>query len=196
MTIAEALLPATWRSSLARRLAVEMLLILGGSVVVALSARVRIDLPFTPVPITGQTFAVLLTGAALGARRGALSLLAYLAEGAAGIPVFAGGTCCLPVLVGPTGGYLLSYPFAAGLTGWLAERGWDRKPKTTALAMLAGNIVIYLVGLPWLAFYVGEKVFVAGLLPFIPGDTFKLLLATVTLPVAWKVVGALRGLEG
>lgn len=195
MTIAEALLPATWRSSLTRRLAVEILLILGGSLVVALSAHVRIYLPFTPVPITGQTFAVLLTGAALGPRRGALSMAAYVAAGAVGLPVFAGGTCCLAVLVSPTGGYLLSYPLAAGVTGWLAERGWDRKPTTTALAMLAGNIVIYIVALPWLALFVGEKVFVAGLLPFIPGDIFKLILATISLPVAWKVVGRLRSLE-
>lgn len=195
MTIAEALVPQAWRSSPARRLAVEMFLILGGSVLVALSARVRIDLPFTPVPITGQTFAVLLTGAALGAHRGALSLLAYVVEGAVGLPVFAGGTCCLPVLLGPTGGYLLSYPCAAAVTGWLAERGWDRKPKTTALAMLGGNIVIYLVGLPWLAIFVGKEVFIAGLLPFIPGDTFKLILATIALPVAWKVIGQLRSLE-
>jgi biotin transport system substrate-specific component len=195
MTIAEALVPQAWRSSFPRRLAVEMFLVLGGSVLVALSARVRLDLPFTPVPITGQTFAVLLTGAALGARRGALSLLAYVVEGTAGLPVFAGGTCCLPVLLGPTGGYLLSYPFAAAVTGWLAERGWDRKPKATALAMLAGNIVIYLVGLPWLAIFVGKEVFIAGLLPFIPGDTFKLILATIALPVAWKVVGQLRSLE-
>lgn len=196
MTIAQALLPATWRTSPARRLAVEILLIIGGSLVVALSARVRIDLPFTPIPITGQTFAVLLIGAALGARRGALSLAAYLVEGAAGLPMFAGGTCCLHVLAGPTGGYLLSYPLAAGVTGWLAERGWDRKPVTTALAMLAGNVVIYLVGLSWLALFVGGNVFVAGLLPFIPGDIVKLILATVALPAAWRVVGHLRSLDG
>lgn len=192
MTVAEALLPGTCRGSPARRLAVEILLVLGGSLLVALSARVRIDLPFTPTPITGQTFAVLLTGAALGARRGALSLAAYLAQGALGLPVFSGGACCINVLAGPNGGYLLSYPLAAGVTGWLADRGWDRKAGTAALAMLAGNVVIYLVGLPWLAAFVGGNAVVAGLLPFIPGDILKLILATVSLPTAWKVIGHAR----
>ena len=188
MTIAEALVPRRWRRSGARRLLVEALLIAGGSALVAVSAYVRIDLPFTPVPITGQTFAVLLTGAVLGARKGALSLLLYLIEGAAGLGVFAGGGCCLHTLAGPTGGYLFSFPIAAGLTGWLAERGWDRKPITTALAMLAGNGVIYAVGLIWLYFFVGDQVFVAGLLPFIPGDIFKLILATIALPSAWRLI--------
>lgn len=193
MTIAEALVPRTWRSSLARRLFVEGFLILGGSALVALSAYVRVDLPFTPVPITGQTFAVLLTGVTLGARRGALSLLLYLIEGAVGLGVFAGGSCCLPTLLGATGGYLFSYPLAAGLTGWLAERGWDRKPTTTALAMLMGNVTIYAVGLPWLSFFIGDQVLLAGLLPFIPGDIFKLIMATIALPSAWRLIRKIRG---
>lgn len=196
MTIAAALFPITRGSSLTRRLAVEILLILGGSLVVALSAHIRIDLPFSPVPITGQVFGVLVTGAALGARRGSLSLAAYVAEGAIGFPVFAGGTCCLSVLLGPTGGYLLSYPLASGVTGWLAERGWDQKWHTTALAMLAGNVVIYMVGLPWLALFVGSQVFAAGLIPFIPGDILQLIFATIALPMVWKVVKRLRDIEG
>lgn len=196
MTIAEALVPLSWRRFQAGRLTVEMLLVLGGSLVVAASAQLRIDLPFTPVPITGQTFAVLLVGAALGARRGALSMAVYLIQGAAGLPVFSGGNCCMPVLAGPAGGYLLSYPLAAGVVGWLAERGWDRKVATTALAMLAGNLVIYASGLPWLALFVGDQVLAAGLIPFIPGDIFKLILAAIALPAAWKLVGRVRGLDG
>lgn len=195
MTIAAALFPVTRDNSLARRLTIETLLILGGSLVVALSAYIRIDLPFSPIPITGQVFGGLVTGAALGARRGFLSLAAYVAEGAMGFPVFAGGTCCLAVLLGPTGGYLLSYPLAAGVTGWLAERGWDRKWHTTALAMLAGNIVIYLMALPWLALFVGSRVFAAGLIPFIGSDILQLIFATIALPLAWKVVGRLHDIQ-
>ncbi len=195
MTLAKTLVPQTMRRSLARKATVEILLILGGSLLVALAARLRIDLPFTPVPITAQPFAVLLVGAALGSRRGALSMVAYIVEGAAGVPVFSGGACCIVALAGPAGGYILSYPIAAGLTGWLAERGWDRKFATTALAMLAGNITIYLVGLPWLAMFVGDRVFAAGLFPFVLGDAIRLILATIALPVAWRVIGEVRGIE-
>lgn len=192
-TMADALLPASWRQEAAGRAALDVGLVVAGSVLVALSAQIRFVLPFTPVPITGQTFAVLLVGAALGSRRGALAMAAYLAEGAAGLPVFAGGGCCLPWLLGPTAGYLWSYPLAAWLVGFLAERGWDRRPGTATLAMLAGNAAIYLVGLPWLAFFVSpERVFVAGLLPFIPGDVIKVLLAAAALPAAWALVGRPR----
>lgn len=193
MTIAEALLPSGWRVSRGRRMAIDAVLILGASLVVAGSAYVRIDLPFTPVPITGQTFAVLLTGAVLGSRKAALAMTTYLLEGISGLPVFAGGTCCIPVLLGPTGGFLLSFPLAAGLTGLLAERKWDRNPRTAAFAMFAGNAVIYLVGLPWLAVFVGGQVFVAGLLPFIPGDVFKLILAALALPAGWQIVNRIKG---
>jgi biotin transport system substrate-specific component len=163
-------------------------LILAGSALMALTAQVAIPLKY--VPITGQTFGVLLVGAALGARRGAASLVLYLLEGAAGLPVFAGGRGGFPVLLGPTGGYLWSYPFAAALVGWLAERGWDRSFRTTALAMLLGNLVIYLFGLPWLAVFIGGTgALVHGFLPFIPGDALKLLLAAWALPTAWKRLG-------
>lgn len=188
--MADALLPAPWRRTAATRATVDVALVLAGSLLVALSAQIRVVLPFTVVPITGQTFAVLLVGAALGSRRGALAMVVYLAEGAAGLPVFAGGACCLPWLLGPTGGYLLSYPLVAGLVGALAERGWDRRPATAALALLAGNVVIYLVALPWLAFFVGaDRVVAAGLLPFIAGDLVKVALAAAALPAAWALVG-------
>jgi len=156
---------------------------------VALSAQIRIDLPFTPVPITGQTFGVLLVGAVLGTYRGVLSLALYLVEGAMGLPVFAGGAAGAHYLVGPTGGYLVGFVVAAGITGWLAEREWDRRVWMAALAMLVGNLVIYVFGLPWLARFVGpQAAVVKGLLPFIPGDILKLLLAASALPSAWKLV--------
>lgn len=197
MTIVDVHRPAVWRRSLASRAAADAILILAGSALVALSAQVVVPLPFTPVPITGQTFAVLFVGALLGSRRGALALTAYLLEGAAGLPVFAGGGSTLAWLAGPTAGYLWSYPAAAWLTGRLAERGWDRRPATAALALGAGNAVIYAVGLPWLAFYVGfERVLAAGFLPFLPGDLVKIAVAAGALAGAWRLVGRERRAGG
>ena len=164
-------------------------LVLGGSLFIALSAQVVIPLPFSPVPITGQTLAVLLVGALLGSRRGTLSVLAYLTEGAMGLPVFAGGGTGVVWLLGPTGGYLLGFVPAAFITGWLAERGWDRRAETTLLMMLAGNMTIYAVGLPYLAFFAGfDRVLYLGFYPFIVGDIAKWLLATALLPSAWRLV--------
>lgn len=193
MTIVDVHRPAAWRRSVASRALADAVLILAGSALVALSAQVVVPLPWTPVPITGQTFGVLFVGALLGSRRGALALAAYLLEGAAGLPVFAGGGATVAWLLGPTAGYLWSYPAAAWLTGRLAERGWDRRPATAALALGAGNAVIYAVGLPWLAFFVGaERVFAAGLLPFVPGDLVKIAVAAGALAGAWRLMGAER----
>ncbi|QWK11391.1 MAG: biotin transporter BioY [Thermoflexus hugenholtzii] len=193
MVLSDLLIPAALRRTRAQQRLADAVLILGGSLLTALMARVEIPLPFTPVPITGQTFAVLLVGAALGSRRGALSMAVYLLEGALGLPVFAGGAAGLARLRGPTGGYLIGFIAAAFVTGWLAERGWDRRPATTALAMLTGNAVIYLFGLPWLAWFVGgflgpKGALALGLLPFVPGDLLKLLLATLAFPSAWLLV--------
>lgn len=170
-------------------LARDGLLMLGGSLLVALLAHLTIPLPL--VPITGQTLGVLLAGAALGWRRGGLAMLAYLAEGGVGLPVFAGGTGGMVHLLGPTGGYLVSYVLAAALIGFLAEHGWDRRSWSTALAMLLGNLVIYAVGLPWLgvvAHLSPQHTFQFGLYPFIIGDTIKLVLAAALLPGAWYLV--------
>ncbi|MDP9349993.1 MAG: biotin transporter BioY [Chloroflexota bacterium] len=173
-----------------RGVAYQVMLVVLGSLLVALSARVVIPLPWTPVPITGQTYGVLLVGATLGSRRGALSMLLYLLEGGAGLPFFAGGASGWGRVFGPSGGYLLGYVLAAYMVGWLAERGWDRRFGTCLLAMLAGEVAIYLIGLPWLAVFVGtDRVLGLGLLPFAPGDTLKLLLAAASLPMAWRVVG-------
>ncbi|MCS7011839.1 MAG: biotin transporter BioY [Anaerolineales bacterium] len=169
----------------------DALLIVAGSLLVAAMAQVRIPLLFTPVPITGQTFAVLLVGAALGARRGAASLSFYLLQGLLGAPVFAGGKGGLIHLFGPTGGYLLGFIAAAWLVGRLAEQGQDRRVSTALVAFLLGEIVIYLFGLPWLAIFVGwEKAFLAGLIPFLPGDAIKLLAAALALPAAWRLLSS------
>lgn len=164
-------------------------LVVGGSLIVALSAQVAVRLPFSPVPVTGQTLAVLLVGALLGSRRGAASLLAYLAEGLLGLPVFAQGASGLAYAVGPTGGYLVGFVAAAFVAGWLAERGWDRRAWTTALAMAIGNAAIYVLGLSWLAVYVGQRAVALGLVPYLPGDVLKVAVAAALLPVGWRVIG-------
>jgi biotin transport system substrate-specific component len=173
----------------------DVLLVAGGAGFVALAAQVSIDLPFTPVPITGQTFAVVLVGAGLGAVLGLASLGLYLFVGALGAPVYADGKHGWDVLTGPTGGYIVGFVLAAGLTGYLAQRRWDRRFSSAVAAMLTGNVVIYLVGLPWLAEQIDvglEGTLEAGLYPFVVGDLLKLYLAGALLPAAWGLVGRVR----
>jgi biotin transport system substrate-specific component len=165
------------------------LLVLGASVVTALAAQIAIPLPFTPVPITGQTFAVVLSGAVLGARRGALAQLLYLAEGALGLPVFAVGGAGVATLLGPTGGYLIAFPIAAAITGALAQRGWDRRFATMLAAMLLASAAIFGFGLLGLSrFLPADRVVAAGVLPFIPGDLIKSTLAALAFPLVWRRV--------
>ena len=166
-------------------------LVVAFSLVTALSAQAAVPLPFSPVPLTGQTFGVLLTGALLGPRLGALALLLYLIEGACGLPFFAGGAGGAVRFAGPTGGYLIAYPLAAGVTGWLATRGWDRRPLTMLAAMLTGSVVIFALGAAWLAHFVGgaSRAMTLGVLPFLPGDAVKALLAAGLLPLGWKWIG-------
>lgn len=162
------------------------------SLLTALAAQVAVPLPWTPVPLTGQTFAVLLTGALLGSRLGALAMLAYLAEGAAGLPFFrngAGGVGYL--LFSPTTGYLLAFPAAAFVTGYLAERGWDRRFGTAAAAMFLGSLVILAGGWMWLTifFRTAADAFRAGVAPFVLGDVVKIALAAAALPAGWRLLG-------
>lgn len=172
----------------------DVLLVLAGSALIALSAQVAVPLPFSPVPVTGQTFAVLLVGAALGRTRGSAAVLAYLAEGAAGLPVFAGGLAGPAMLLGPTGGYLFGFLPAAWICGALAERGWDRHLLGTLAAMTAGDLAIFAVGVPWLARFVGaENALAFGFAPFLVGNLAKIVLAAGVLPVAWTLVRRSRG---
>lgn len=172
-----------------RSLLAEFTLLLAASLLIAASAQFRIELGISPVPITGQTFGVLLIGAVLGARRAPLAVLLYLMQGAAGLPVFTGGTAGVAVLLGPTGGYLMGFVFAAALVGWLAERGWDRRPTTTVLAMILGNVVIYACGLALLsAFLPTDALLLKGLLLYLPGDLVKIALASALLPLSWRLV--------
>ena len=168
----------------------DLALMVGGSLVVALSSQVEFHLPGTPVPITLQTLSVLLVGALLGARRGGLALLAYLAQGAAGLPVFSGGAGGFAHILVPTGGYLIGFVAAAVVVGALAERGWDRSPWSTAAAMALGNLAIYTFGVVRLAGFVGaDQVLPLGVIPFLPGDLVKIAIASALLPVGWRVIG-------
>jgi biotin transport system substrate-specific component len=144
--------------------------------------------------LTGQTFAVLLTGALLGPRLGALAMLAYLSEGAAGLPFFRGGAGGAGHFAGATAGYLLAFPAAAYVTGRLAERGWDRRFVTAALAMALGSLVILACGWAWLAlmFKGGAEAFRLGVAPFLPGDVVKVALAAAALPAGWALLRRLK----
>jgi biotin transport system substrate-specific component len=165
------------------------------TVLTIVAAQVSIPLPFTPVPFTLQPMVVLLGAAALGSRLGASSQILYLALGVAGMPVFAASPVLpqgLARLLGPTGGYLMSYPLAAFVTGLLAERGLDRRYLTSVAAMGAGLAIIFSCGVLWLAFGLPHAGFpsavASGLVPFLPADVVKLFLAASVLPAAWKLL--------
>lgn len=178
----------------ARSVVANITMVVAGTALTAGAAQLVI--PMWPVPITGQTFAVLLVGTTLGALRGALSMVLYIALGAIGLPIFTEGSAGWHVIAGPTGGYLIGFVLAAVLTGWLAQRSWDRKVVGAGVAFLAGTVVIYAVGLPWLSVALGQLGYPhdlgatlrSGLLPFIPGDLLKAVVAGVLLPVTWKLV--------
>ncbi len=162
-----------------------------GSVALWISAKISI--PFWPVPLTMQTLVVLMIGMAFGTRLGVATVFLYLAEGAVGLPVFSGTPekgIGLAYMMGTTGGYLVGFVLAVGMVGYLAERGWDRTPQTTAAAMLIGNIVIYIPGLLWLGSVVGwdKPVIAWGLTPFLAGDALKLILAAFLMPTLWKLL--------
>jgi biotin transport system substrate-specific component len=176
-------------------LATDALLVVGGTAFVALAAQVSISLGFTPVPLTGQTFAVLLTGAALGSTRGALSMLLYLVVGIAGVPVYASHRHGWSVFHGATGGYIVGFVVAAAVVGWLAERNWDKRFSSSLSAMLTGSVVIYLCGVMWLHHVLGvnwSTTLDDGLYPFVPGDILKVYLAAAALPGAWRLVDRLK----
>jgi biotin transport system substrate-specific component len=170
--------------------AYDLILVVAGSALIAASAQVWFSLPFSPVPITGQTFGVLFVASLLGRARGAAAVLLYLAEGAAGLPVFSEMKAGVPVLLGPTGGYLAGFVPGAWICGALAERGLDRRVAGTILSMLLGNVAIFALGLPWLARYVGaDHALALGFWPFLPGDVVKIGLAAALLPLGWRLLG-------
>ena len=168
----------------------EGVLILGGSLFIALAAQLQIPLPFSPVPITGQTFAVLFLAAIYGRKRGPAAVMTYLILGFSGLPVFAGGAFGAARLLGPTAGYLAGFLGAAFIVGTLSERGWDRRPWSTAASMIIGNLIIYIAGAAWLSRFVRwESALTIGDIPFLAGDILKIAFATLVLPAGWKLVG-------
>jgi biotin transport system substrate-specific component len=188
-TLALAASPTRVRSHLAWR----VLLALAGSWLVAALAQIEIHLPFTPVPITGQTLGVLMVGASLGGGLGAASLGLYLVQGAVGLPFFSGGDSGVEFLrlSAATGGYLWGFVASAAVVGALAERRWDRSIRSSIGEMFLGELVLYAIAIPWLmqALDVSfTKALELGFTPFVVGDTIKLLIAAGLLPLAWRVV--------
>jgi biotin transport system substrate-specific component len=177
--VATALAPLDWTRSVSVAVAFSLL--------TALAAQISI--PAWPVPITGQTFAVTLTGALLGSRLGAAALILYLIEGACGLPFFSGGSSGPQILLGPTGGYLVAFPAAAFITGAFAEHGWDRQFLTAAAAMAIGSAVILAAGWAWLTQFMPPAVaWHAGVTRFIVGDIVKIVLAAAVLPSGWYLL--------
>ena len=167
------------------------LIIISGSILLAASSKVQV--PFYPVPLTLQTMVVLLLGMALGWRLAGATLFLYLAEGALGLPVFAGTPekgVGLTYMLGSTGGYLFGFFVAATVCGWLSERGWGHSFITTAACMVIGNSLIYLFGVSWLGVILGwDKPLLSwGILPFLWGDLLKIILAAIVMPTAWKII--------
>ena len=190
--LADTVIPVSDRT---KRLARDATLIVAGCLFTALLAQVKIPLGFSPVPITGQTFAVLLVGASLGSWRGGSAMLLYLVAGS-WLPFYAGGASGFVWSIA-SGGYIVGFIPAAFAVGWLAERGWDRKPRIL-LAMLAGNVILYIPGLLWLATFAPAETrwtttLEWGLFPFLIGDAIKLVAASLLLPGAWEVVNLARG---
>jgi biotin transport system substrate-specific component len=194
LTLADATLPGVSHLR-------DAALVVGASLLTALAAQVAVPLPGSPVPLTGQTFAVLLAGAALGARRGFLAQALYLLEGACGLPVFAGGLGGAWLLAGPTGGFLAAFPLAAAVTGMLAgparragAPGRDRRFAGTLAAILLGSALILLVGATWLARFLPlPQALAAGVWPFVPGELLKAVAVALALPAARRALRAGHG---
>lgn len=177
--------------ALPRSAAMAVFLVVAGAALTAIAAQWRIPLPFTPVPITGSTFAVLLCGAALGWKLGAASQLLYLAVGIAGVPVFTDGGSGVEVITGATGGYIIGFVFAAALIGWMAEHRQDRTFSTMFTAFILGSAVIYAFGVTGLmvtADMSAAGAVEAGVVPFLLGDIIKAAAAGLLLPGAWKLL--------
>ena len=191
LTIADFLVPIRVGERLNIRVR-DIVLVITGALFLYLTARIAIPVQGSPVPITGQTFGVLIVGGALGFRRGLLAVMLYVLLGVIGLPFFAEGKGGLIVIWGATGGYLIGFVVAGAVVGRLSELGWDRHIGGALGAMLIGSVLIYLVGLPWLMVVTGSSLVEAidkGLRPYLVGDALKLALAAVIFPSAWWFVG-------
>ncbi len=194
------LMAAAWPAEGQARWIRDAVLVLAGTALIAICAKTQV--PMWPVPMTMQTWAVLLIGAAYGWRLGGITVFAYLLEGIAGLPVFAGPTAGIAYMAGPTAGYLVGFLLSAMLVGWLAERGWDRTIPRLVAALFLGSIVPFILGIAWLTHVLGLNPEIAspfqaalanGMVPFLPGMVLKLALAAAVLKAGWAVVKRLRG---
>ena len=170
-----------------RGIVMDLVLVCAGAALTSIAAQVVV--PLWPVPITGQTLAVLLVGGSLGALRGTLSMLLYALLGIAGLPVFSDGSAGMSVLLGPTGGYIVGFVLAAAFTGWIAQRSWDRRVLRSMLGYLGGTVVTFAIGLPWLAVTLGldlRQTLTAGLYPFIIGGVVKAAIAAAVITTGWR----------
>ncbi len=166
----------------------DILAILAGSCFIALSAQIAIPLWFTPVPMSLQPLAILLIGAILGSRKGALSVIAYITEGILGLPVFAGGLSGIAYFIGPTGGYLIGFILTAFFTGYLLERGWKNHLLSTFAALFLSCSLTLIAGAAYLAFFVGPiRALWLGILPFLIGDLIKVVIATTLIRGGWRI---------
>jgi biotin transport system substrate-specific component len=171
------------------RAAVDVMLVVGASALIAIAAQVAISIPFSPVPLTLQPLAVLFVGVALGSTRGAAAAMLYLLEGFSGLPVFAQGHGGAAWFLAATAGYLYSYPFAAWLAGWLSEHGWGNRTLRSITAMLLSLGVIYLGGWSWLSIFAGPRgAFALGVAPFVAADMVKVAIGAALLPYAERLV--------
>jgi len=186
LTYADLLVPREKKKAIVVNAAV----VIGASWLLALSAQISFYVPFSIVPVTAQTFAVLMIAAMLGSKRGSFAVLTYIAQGAVGLPFFAMGKAGVWVLFAPTGGYLVGFVVAAMIVGRLAEKGWDRSVLRTAAAMTLGTLAIYTLGVFWLTVLTGslQTALIVGLYPFIPAGVFKVITAAAVLPVGWKLL--------
>ncbi len=182
-------------SDRARAVALDVALVLAGAAFVA--ALAQVEVPLWPVPVTGQTLAVVVVGAALGARRGAAALVAYLVAGLAGLPVFAGFTGTIAAVAKPSFGFIIGFVFAAFVAGWFAERAWDRKPILAFVGFVAASVIPFLFGVPYMAFILNavlgkglgvDAILAAGVTPFILGGLIKAAIAAVLIPASWVAV--------
>ncbi len=163
-------------------------IVLLGTMLLAMLSKITVFLPFTPVPVTGQTFGVILIAMLFGAKRSVITMLTYIAEGLAGLPVFAGSTLGIARIVGPTGGYILGFVVAAYVVGFLADKGWTKSFFKVFIASAIGSIVIYVFGVARLNMFLGfEKAIVSGVVPFIIGDLVKIFMITIIMKSLWLV---------
>jgi biotin transport system substrate-specific component len=173
----------------ARGVVMDIVLVAAGAALTAIAAQVQV--PLWPVPITGQTLAVLLVGSSLGALRGTLSMLLYAVLGMVGLPVFSDAASGMGVILGPTGGYIVGFVFAAAFTGWIAQRSWDRRILRSLLAFAGGTVVTFAIGLPWLAVVLGlnlQQTLEGGLYPFIIGGVVKAIIAAGVVTLGWRYI--------